>query len=117
STKQLLSKIHNINNGKILDEWNNLKLRMNNIKIKDINNDVNLPTQKELDINNVKRMCKLIQGGNIYKGYQQLDSQGIASLNDKNFKLLDSKFIKNNKPIHKLNITHNVIKLNADIIT
>src|SRR5690606_26630897 len=80
------------------------------------NKDMATLTQNELDQNNIKRMCKMIKEGNVYKGYQQLDSMGVADLNQENYKLLKTKFIQSEYTLEKKIGIKSNIKLANEII-
>src|SRR5690606_14272032 len=73
-------------------------------------------SQKEIDQNNIKRMCKMIKEGNVYKGYQQLGSMGVADLNQDNFRLSKSKFIQSEDNLVKGIGSKTRIKLTDEII-
>src|SRR5690606_16733613 len=94
TNKIMLSKIANIKQGRLLHEWKQFLVKC---ELNKNNNDSNKDTvleDVEIERQNVKKMIRLVQQGNVYKGYNQLKSKGIAPLNNSNINIFKSKFIQ-----------------------
>src|SRR5690606_2265077 len=112
TTKIMLNKINNINQGKLLNEWKQLLLRCELNKNNDEYNRNVAIDETIVEKQNIKKMIKLVQQGNVYKEYNQLKSKGIAPLNNQSINILQSKLINGQEHILKQEIQHSNLVCN-----